>query len=55
MWINDLPNVESPIWSGLPNNVEKLIKIRECTNTIQNVKMIQGVDDDITAVEDSNT
>ena len=24
-WINTLPNVESPEWSGLPNNAEKLV------------------------------
>lgn len=25
-WINNLPIYESPIWCGLPKNVEKLLK-----------------------------
>jgi len=27
-WIKDLPEVESPQWSGLPLNVEKLVRER---------------------------
>lgn len=28
-WIKKLPDVESPAWSGLPLNVEKLVKERK--------------------------
>ena len=27
-WIKELPEVESPQWSGLPMNVEKLVRER---------------------------
>jgi len=30
-WIKDLPQVESPSWSGLPLNVEKIIRERQTT------------------------
>jgi len=41
-----LPNVESPAWSGLPLNVEKLNRIRQANALINNVKLIQGTGED---------
>jgi len=41
-----LPNIESPAWSGLPLNVEKLNRIRQATALLNNVKLIQGTGDD---------
>lgn len=41
-----MPNIESPAWSGLPLNVEKLNRIRQATALLNNVKLIQGTGDD---------
>jgi len=45
-WIKQLPDVESPAWSGLPLNVEKLNRIRESSRLMMNTKLIQGTEDD---------
>jgi dynein heavy chain 1 len=44
-WIKELPEVESPIWSGLPLNVEKLNRINESGRLMTNIKLIQGTDE----------
>ena len=41
-----MPNVESPAWSGLPLNVEKLNRIKQAENLIKTINAIQGVGDD---------
>jgi hypothetical protein len=28
-WTKELPNAESPAWSGLPLNVESLVRIKQ--------------------------
>jgi len=28
-WINELPSNETPEWAGLPNHVEKLLKVEQ--------------------------
>lgn len=54
-WIKDLPEVESPSWSGLPLNVEKLVRERQTVSLIQNMKLLQGTGDDVlTASDDAN-
>ena len=39
-WIKDLPDVESPSWSGLPLNVEKLVRERQTVSLITNMKLL---------------
>jgi len=41
-----LPSTESPAWSGLPLNVEKLNRIRGANSLINNIKLLQGTGDD---------
>ena len=52
-WINSLPNVESPEWSGLPNNAEKLVRETASNRFITEMNKIQGVEDEGLGVEDS--
>lgn len=46
-WVLELPNIESPAWSGLPLNVEKLNRIRRAGALVTEIKMIQDTDDDL--------
>ncbi len=40
-WIKEsLPDVESPSWSGLPLNVEKLVRERQTLSLIANMKLL---------------
>lgn len=53
-WIKDLPEVESPVWSGLPLNVEKIVLERKTTSLIQNLMIIQGKgDEDMSAADEA--
>ena len=52
-WINSLPNVESPEWSGLPNNAEKLVRETASNRFITEMNKIQGVEDEGLGVGDS--
>ena len=45
-WVNSLPNVESPEWSGLPNNAEKLVRETASRRFITEMNKIQGVEDE---------
>ena len=45
-WINSLPSVESPEWSGLPNNAEKLVRETAARRFITEMNKIQGVEDE---------
>jgi len=45
-WIENLPPVESPEWSGLPNNAEKLLREIETTRFLTELNKIQGVEDE---------
>ena len=40
-WINNLPSVESPEWSGLPNNAEKLLRENECRAFLTAINKLQ--------------
>ena len=46
-WINNLPSIESPMWSGLPVNVERILKEHETFDMIAKLKTVQGTDDDM--------
>ena len=52
-WINALPNVESPEWSGLPNNAEKLVRETASNRFITEMNKIQGVEDEELGSEDT--
>jgi dynein heavy chain 1 len=45
-WTKQLPGIESPAWSGLPMNVEKLNRIRHAESLIASTRLLQGTDDD---------
>ena len=45
-WANALPSVESPEWSGLPNNAEKLVRETASRRFITEMNKIQGVEDE---------
>jgi len=46
-WIKAISLDESPAWSGLPNNVEKIVRERLGSNLLSKIKMIQGTGDDL--------
>jgi len=46
-WIKDINITETPSWSGLPNNVEKIVRQRQANRLITNIKLVQGTGDDI--------
>lgn len=57
-WVKQLPQIESPAWSGLPLNVEKLNRMKAADVLLVNLKMIQGTGDEEinkTAVEAANS
>ena len=45
-WTKMLPNIESPAWSGLPLNVEKLNRIKESERLVIDIKQLQGTEED---------
>lgn len=45
-WTKQLPDIESPAWSGLPLNVENLNRIRQAENLIASSNLLQGTDDE---------
>jgi len=45
-WIESLPQIESPEWSGLPNNAEKLLREIESQRFITQMNKIQGLEDE---------
>jgi dynein heavy chain 1 len=45
-WIEELPNVESPLWCGLPVNVDNILKKRQTLNLVENFKHLQGIEDE---------
>lgn len=54
-WIDDLPNVESPLWCGLPVNVDNILKKRQVLQLIENFKLMQGVEDEESSGIDSDS
>ena len=52
LWVKNINFTETPSWSGLPNNVEKIVRQRQASKLITNIKLLQGTGDDLAA--DSN-
>ena len=46
-WIKGLQLAESPAWSGLPNNVEKIVRERAGQNLLVKLRLLQGTGDDL--------
>lgn len=47
-WIDNLPDVESPVWAGLPSNAEKLLRTKIANETVSNlIKIQESFDEDI--------
>jgi len=46
-WIREIQLPETPAWSGLPNNVERIVRERQALSLIANFKLIQGQGDDL--------
>lgn len=46
-WIKAINLTETPAWSGLPNNVEKIVKERQGNSLMAKLKLIQGTGDDL--------
>jgi dynein heavy chain 1 len=44
--VENLPQIESPEWSGLPNNAEKLLRELESERFISELNKIQGLEDE---------
>lgn len=42
-WVEKLPSVESPAWSGLPNKVEKILKSEQTNRSISGLYRLQDV------------
>lgn len=42
-WVEKMPDLESPTWSGLPPNVEKLLKTSETGRAISELYKLQDV------------
>ena len=45
-WVEKLPDNESPIWSGLPHNAEKVLKEQNNFNTLHTLWKIQDINDE---------
>lgn len=46
-WIKGIEITETPAWSGLPNNVEKLVREKQAISLVADIKKIQGTGDDL--------
>jgi len=44
-WVEKMPDLESPIWSGLPPNVEKLLKSSQTARVINELHKLQDVNE----------
>ena len=44
-WIEKLPDSESPAWSGLPVNVEKILKSKETERTLTQLYRLKDVNE----------
>lgn len=45
-WIKEIDLAETPAWSGLPNNVEKIVREKRAEELWSNSKLIQGTSDE---------
>jgi len=46
-WIQKLPNVESPTWSGLPVNTERILRTQQTNHVLQKLLSIQDDSEDL--------
>ena len=46
-YVDDLPNIESPLWSGLPVNVEKILRANQANQMITLFKGLQDIEEAI--------
>lgn len=54
-WIRSLPNNESPVWSGLPHNAEKVLKEKMASNALTTLWKIQDINSEqITDIDPEN-
>ena len=55
-WVQQLPEIESPQWSGLPLNVERLNRLKAADQLITNFKLLQSTgEEEIQASTSLNT
>ena len=45
-WVDNLPDNESPVWSGLPHNAEKVLKEQKNFYTLNTLWKIQDINDE---------
>jgi dynein heavy chain 1 len=50
-WVEKLPDSESPTWSGLPLNVEKILKSSNTTRAIYELNKLQDVNEEQVTLE----
>ena len=46
-WIKGIQLIESPALSGLPNNVEKIVRERQGKKLLSKIKLLQGTGDEL--------
>jgi len=52
-WVETLPNVESPVWLGLPENAEMLLLIKKGQDILRKLLKLQTIEEDSSEAEDS--
>jgi dynein heavy chain 1 len=50
-WVEKLPDSESPTWSGLPLNVEKILKTEQTSRTVSKLYKLQDVNEEQVTLE----
>lgn len=50
-WVERLPDSESPTWSGLPLNVEKILKSEQTARTVHKLYKLQDVNEEQVTLE----
>ncbi len=50
-WVERMPNLESPTWSGLPPNVEKLLKSSQTARAVSELHKLQDVNEEEVTLE----
>ena len=50
-WVERMPDLESPTWSGLPPNVEKLLKSSQTARAVSELHKLQDVNEEEVTLE----
>ena len=50
-WVEKLPSIESPAWSGLPNKVEKILKSEQIGRALSELYRLQDVNEEQVTLE----